>query len=310
MQDLYCLESFSDDSLSELFLPTYHPPLHVSSRPDPSLSLDPRVIANMLGQEEPCSKADYFSTVQRELRPHMRRIVTDWMLEVCEDQEAGPEVFLLAVHYLDTFLSTTAISKSQFQLVAATCLLLASKFSAVVPISALQLVLYTDHSITVQELVQWELQVLASLHWQLSAPTSHGFLDQLMSRLQVLGLLSTDQLTRLHRHARTLATLAATEHSLLQTPASVVAGSALTAAYTHLQLAGTNQLVERLALCLCCSPHRIEHNAQSLEALLGDSWTGIQRSATISPPSSTVSCCVVVEEMGARTPTDCIRVTV
>ena len=131
-----------------------------------------------------------------------------------------------------------------------------------------------------------------------------------MSRLQVLGLLSTDQLTRLHRHARTLATLAATEHSLLQTPASVVAGSALTAAYRSLQLPGTDQLVERLALCLSCSHHRIELTALSLEALVEDSWPGLERSGTISPPSSTMSCCVVVEETGARTPTDCVIVAV
>merc|ERR1712126_528174 len=34
------------------------------------------------------------------------------------------EVFLLATHYLDTFLSSVTITKSQFQLCAATCLLL------------------------------------------------------------------------------------------------------------------------------------------------------------------------------------------
>merc|ERR1719507_1656748 len=121
---------------------------------------------------------DYCNTVQPELKPHMRKIVTDWMLEVCEDQEAGSEVFLLAVHYLDTFLSTTVIRKSQFQLAAATCLLLASKYVAVAPISGLQLVLYTDHSISKEELVAWELMVLGALHWELSAPTAHTFLHQ------------------------------------------------------------------------------------------------------------------------------------
>ena len=268
MQDLFCLESFSDDSLSELFLPTYLPPLHVSSSPDPSLSLDPRVIANMLGQEEPCSKADYFSTVQRELRPHMRRIVTDWMLEVCEDQEAGPEVFLLAVHYLDTFLSTTAISKSQFQLVAATCLLLASKFSAVVAISALQLVLYTDHSVTVEELVQWEQQVLNSLQWQLSTPTSNSFLEQLVARLPSLASLPAPHLARLQDHARTLTTIASTEYSLLLAPRSIMAGAALTAAHSGLGLPASDILATQVAELLGCPRDQVVRSTTALESIL------------------------------------------
>ena len=61
------------------------------------------------------------------MKPQWRHIVVDWMLEVCEDQEVGAEVFLLAVHYLDTFVSSTLIRKSQFQLAATTCLLIASK---------------------------------------------------------------------------------------------------------------------------------------------------------------------------------------
>merc|ERR1712209_142343 len=159
MESLACAETVTD------FLDIcMNNSVAVPASSDPVLTQD-RVLSVMLGQEE-MRKVDYFSNVQPELRPHMRRIVTDWMLEVCEDQEAGTEVFLLAVHYLDTFLSSTTIRKSQFQLAAATCLLLASKFSSVVPISADQLVLYTDYSITTEELVSWELLLLQSLRSQ------------------------------------------------------------------------------------------------------------------------------------------------
>ena len=229
----------------------YQTSICVKAIPDPVLTNDPRVVAVMLGQEE-SRRVDYFSTVQPELRPHMRRIVTDWMLEVCEDQEAGTEVFLLAVHYLDTFLSSTPIRKSQFQLAAATCLLLASKFSSVVPISADQLVLYTDYSITKEELVAWELMVLGALHWELSAPTSHTFLHQLVARLRNLNMFHASQVSKLERHARTLATLAATEHAFLLTRPSVVAGGALIAAYRGLQLGGNPQMVHQLTPLLLC----------------------------------------------------------
>ena len=99
---------------------------------DPVVASDPRVVCNMLEEERTSMElvTDYCNTLQPELKPHMRKIVTDWMLEVCEDQEAGSEVFLLAVHYLDVFLSTTVIRKRIFQLVAASCLLLASKYAS------------------------------------------------------------------------------------------------------------------------------------------------------------------------------------
>ena len=61
---------------------------------------------------------DYCSSLQAEIKPHMRKIVVDWMLEVCEDQQCLPHVFHLAVNYLDRFLSLRNIRKAQFQALA------------------------------------------------------------------------------------------------------------------------------------------------------------------------------------------------
>ena len=238
---------------------------------DPVLTGDPRVLVHMLQEESYTMKqiSDYCSSsVQPELKPHMRKIVTDWMLEVCEDQEAGPEVFLLAVHYLDTFLSTTTIRKSQFQLVAATCLLLASKFSAVVAISALQLVLYTDHSVTVEELVQWEQQVLNSLQWQLSTPTSNSFLEQLVARLPSLASLPAPHLARLQDHARTFTTIASTEYSLLLAPRSIMAGAVLTAAHYGLSLPDSDILATQVAELLGCPRDQVVRATTAMMSIL------------------------------------------
>ena len=50
---------------------------------------------------------DYFKFVQVEVKPHMRKIVADWMLEVCEETRCSetPEVFSLAMNYMDRFLA-------------------------------------------------------------------------------------------------------------------------------------------------------------------------------------------------------------
>ena len=219
IQNLFCSEEFDVVEVSKPAAPvanTYQTSICVKAIPDPVLTNDPRVVAVMLGQEE-TRRVDYFSTVQPELRPHMRRIVTDWMLEVCEDQEAGTEVFLLAVHYLDTFLSSTPIRKSQFQLAAATCLLLASKFSSVVPISADQLVLYTDYSITTEELVSWELLILHSLRWQLSVVTSYALASHI---LPLLHLPQSNTCNSLLLHA-------ASSYSASSLPPSLLAAAAI-----------------------------------------------------------------------------------
>jgi hypothetical protein len=121
---------------------------------DPVLLADSRVLANILErqQDNKTKTVDYFTTVQTQIKPHMRKIVSDWMLEVCEEQQCQAEVFPLAVNYLDRFLSCVSIEKRQFQLLAAVCLFLASKFKETCPLPAENIVIYTDNSITTYEL--------------------------------------------------------------------------------------------------------------------------------------------------------------
>ena len=254
--------------------------LQVSPHLDPVVASDPRVVCNMLEEERTSMElvTDYCNTVQPELKPHMRKIVTDWMLEVCEDQEAGVEVFLLAVHYLDTFLSTTTIRKSQFQLAAASCLLLASKYVAVAPISGLQLVLYTDHSISLQELLHWEMQVLSSLRWQLGVPTTLSFLNQLLPRLTCLSSLPSHLLATLTRHATTIATLAATEYAFILAPRSVIAAASLQAAFNGLRLTNSEQLAMEVANLVACPFDMLTRSTLAIEAVLAPPTQGQVRS--------------------------------
>ena len=186
---------------------TYTLPVQVSPTVDTVFVSDPRVIRNMIKDEEIALKllTCYCNTLQSDLEPHMRSIVTDWMLEVCEDHGAKDEVFLQAVHYMDSFLSTTVIKKSQFQQVAASCLLLASKYVDENPLSGMKLIAYTDQSITLQQLLDWEWQVMASCKWQLGVPNAISFLQQLVPRLAFLSTLPPHLLDTMTRHAHNLA---------------------------------------------------------------------------------------------------------
>ena len=117
-------------------------------------------------------KNEYCTIIQTHVAPHMRKIVTDWVVEVCEVQQCHSEVFFLSGNYLDRFLSTANINMNQFQLCASVCVLLASKFSQVVSITTAKLVIYTDNSVTVEELRLWEIKILIVLQWELTSVTT------------------------------------------------------------------------------------------------------------------------------------------
>lgn len=121
---------------------------------DPTLIRDSRVLANVLlapdMSQVKCT--NYFEILQPELKPHMRKIVAEWMMEIAEDQGCQPDVFPLAISYMDRVLARVAIKKSQFQLLACVCLFIASKFKETSPLCVDKLVVYTDFSTTDMEI--------------------------------------------------------------------------------------------------------------------------------------------------------------
>jgi cyclin D2 len=200
--------------------------LEVEAVRDRVLLEDDRVMRNMLEAEARVQKIDYCATHQSEIKPHMRKIVADWMLEVCQDQQCQSQVFHLALHYMDLFLSRKNIPKNWFQAMAAGCLLLASKFSEVRPLTTEKLSLYTDSSVSAAELKEWELKILNVLQWELTAVTIQDFLDHFMPNASA----KDQQMLRLRGHAELLAAAAVTEYKFLLVPPSLLAAACLAAA--------------------------------------------------------------------------------
>ena len=157
--DLRCTETL-DDTVEDIPVekpvtpldPTNLPP--VKALPDPTLLQDDRVLQNLLRLEDKFLPAapDYFRFVQTEIVPSMRKIVADWMLQVCQELQCQPEVFCLAMNYLDRFLARCRVTKGKLQLIGSVCLLLSSKFKETCPISGEKLIFYSDFSITSDEI--------------------------------------------------------------------------------------------------------------------------------------------------------------
>lgn len=85
-----------------------------------------------------------------------------FVAQVCEEQKCQEDIFPLAVNYMDRFLSVNPINKNHLQLLGTTCLLVSSKLRESDCLSVDLLVLYTDNTITSEELLVSRLHVIFS----------------------------------------------------------------------------------------------------------------------------------------------------
>ncbi|KAI1301644.1 G1/S-specific cyclin-D2 [Halotydeus destructor] len=195
---------------------------------DPVFLDDDRVLSNLLRTEDRyILSSSYFKCFQAELKTYMRKIVSSWMLEVCEEEKCQEEIFPLAMNILDRFLSIVQISKSQLQLLGAVCLFLASKLRQTKAIPADKLVLYTDYSISCEELMGWELLVLSRLKWDLAAITPNDFVSPILRRLQSWTKGCKDMLPLIKKHAQTFIALCAADFKFSMCPPSLVAAACI-----------------------------------------------------------------------------------
>ena len=285
--DLFCAET--------MMVPPPAPlRLEVESVCDEVLLRDERVLYNMLVAEREFTINNYCSTVQTSVKPHMRKIVTDWMSEVCQDQQCQPEVFCHAVNYLDRFLTRVNINKTQFQLLASVCLLLASKFTEVVPLSTETIVLYTDNSVTVQELRDWEMKVLNCLGWELSTITPITFLQYLLPSLPNIS-------TSIRRLSETLAISVTTHYDLLMVKPSLLSAACIAMA------SNSPAVLKQLAA-------RIRQPEQHLIDIIGYISNNVtdlrhcgqeEERAAMLPPFHTVA---KTSGNGSSTPTECLEI--
>ncbi|EZA49413.1 hypothetical protein DMN91_008878 [Ooceraea biroi] len=207
---------------------------------DPAF-LEDRVLQNLLQKEERYAPSrTYFESVQWDLSPNMRKIVAEWMLEVCEEQKCQDEIFPLSMNYVDRFLSICPIRKSQLQLLGTACLLLASKLRETVPFTVELLVFYTDNSVTIDDVGRWEQLVVSKLKWELSAVTPGDFLVHILTRLQSRLQLqnSSWDIEMVRRHAQTFIALSAREYKFAMYTPSMIAAASVAAALHGLDWAG------------------------------------------------------------------------
>uniref|UniRef100_UPI00398F2F13 G1/S-specific cyclin-D3 n=1 Tax=Pristiophorus japonicus TaxID=55135 RepID=UPI00398F2F13 len=269
--------------------------------PDPTLLSDHRVLQNLLHTEDRyIPRTSYFKCVQKEIEPYMRKMVAFWMLEVCEEQKCEEEVFLLAMNYLDRFLSSVPTRKCHLQLLGAVCMFLASKLKETIPLTAEKLCIYTDNSITPEDLLDWEIVVLGKLKWDLSAITPNDFIEHILGKLA----FPVDKLELIKKHTQTFIAMCATDFNFAMYPPSMIATGSIAAAIRGLGIScrslSDESLTELLAKITCTELDCLKACQEQIEAALAESLKQSQQ----QQQEQTMSSKTVHEPDQTSTPTD------
>jgi cyclin A len=118
----------------------------------------------------------YMEEVQSDINPTMRGILVDWLVEVAEEYKLVPDTLFLSVAYIDRCLSAHVVQRAQLQLVGVTCMLIAAKYEEIYAPQVDEFCYITDNTYTRDQVLAMERQVLDTLAFELTTPTTKSFL--------------------------------------------------------------------------------------------------------------------------------------
>ena len=186
----------------------------------------------------------------KHLSTRMRATVVNWILNVHKKFKLKQETLFLAVNVADRFLASTLVAKDKLTLVAATSLLVASKFEDQWAPLLRDLVYVGSNSFTAKEVRGMERDMLNALKFQISVPTIFPFLARAAKAAQ----LAAPQ----QKLASYLAEVAMHSHEVVKQPPSVIAASAVALALRMARVgswnaaccAGTGYTEAELGTCM------------------------------------------------------------
>jgi len=166
---------------------------------------------------------------EEEVGEQEREDLVMWLHQVCEEEAVQIEVFCLAVNCVDRFLALVPLKLSQLQLLGSACLMVAWKVREDRQIRAETVLKYSNYNIKADELLEWEMLVLARLHWNINPTTSADHLPALVTSLHRLRP-PLPGLGLLLPLVRPLLPICAQNYKLARLPPSLQASVALLAA--------------------------------------------------------------------------------
>lgn len=116
---------------------------------------------------------------QTQLKPRMRSILVDWLVEMHQRFRLLPETLFLAINTMDRFMSVEVVQIDKLQLLATGSLFIAAKYEEVFSPLVKNYAYYTDGSYTEDEILQAEKYILTILDFDLNYPNPMNFLRRI-----------------------------------------------------------------------------------------------------------------------------------
>ena len=238
-----------------------------------------QLISNLLNIEQSYMLSfDYFKVASCNIDVDMRATLLAWMLEVCEEEEeCTNEIFSLSVSLFDRFMcfNYSRVDKTHLQLIGITCLLIASKLKSM-PLDTIQLIEYTAHTFTLEELLAMEMCVMDSLKWDVLAVCPNDFLDMFLDAENELGL-SQDEMKLLHKHSHAFTALCSIDFSFAFYSPSMIASACLLVALNGISStqSSSSSLLNKLAHVAQIDVDFLCHVTQQVKALFKSEFTNL-----------------------------------
>ncbi len=128
-------------------------------------------------QRKYVTAADYLQ-MQTDITSNMTGILLDWLVEVAEEYHLTNETLHLSKIYIERFLAMHKVARQRLQLVGICGMLIASKFEEIFPPGVEDFVYISDNTFTRQQVIEMESTMLNTLAFDLTNPTSIGFLTR------------------------------------------------------------------------------------------------------------------------------------
>jgi len=196
------------------------------------------------------AKFGYFAQIQNEINERMRAILVDWLVEIHNKFKLLPETLYLTVNLLDRFLEKVQVTKQNLQLVGITSMLIASKYQEIYPPEVRDFVHVSDKAYTREEILEMEGNMLRTLQFNLTVPTSWIFLER-FSRLTNLDKKSSF-------FSQYIIELALCDYIMLKYSPSVIAWAAIQLTGKVFRKRGADDIVSKHAkqdennIKICC----------------------------------------------------------
>lgn len=123
---------------------------------------------------------DYINTVQREVQPHMRAVLVDWMMAVHQEWKLLPETIYSAIQLVDRYLSRAPVTRRRMQLVGIACMMLACKIEEQHPPTLQDFVEICQSAYTTRQILNAELVVAKRLGFRLRSVSPRAFMARFL----------------------------------------------------------------------------------------------------------------------------------